>query len=160
VQLIGSGTILQQAILAADLLAEVGVAADIWSATSFGLLRRDMQDVERHNRLHPENLRTAYVADCFKDTAGPVISATDYLKSHADSIRSAINQPYYVLGTDGFGRSDTRAALRDFFEVDAKSIADTALQALYLQGDLELDAWQQARAKWSIKTDAANPITR
>jgi pyruvate dehydrogenase E1 component len=160
VQLIGSGTILQQAILAAELLAEVGVSADIWSAPSFGLLRRDIQDVERHNRLHPEDLRTAYVADCFKDAAGPVIAATDYLKSHADSIRSAISQPYHVLGTDGYGRSDTRAALRDFFEVDAKSIADTALQALYLQGDLELGSWQQARAKWSIKTDAANPITR
>ena len=151
---------LQQAVLAAELLSELDISADIWSATSFGLLRRDINDVERHNRLHPEDLRTTYVADCLKDAAGPVIAATDYLKSHADTIRCAITQPYFVLGTDGFGRSDTRAALRDFFEVDAKSIADTALQALYLQGEYDFDKWQQARKKWGVKLDVTNPITR
>src|SRR5258707_12847263 len=112
---------------------DFGVSADIWSVTSFNELRRDGNETVRWNLLHPEaEPRRAYVEQCLRDHAGPVIAATDYMKVYADQIRAYLPQPslYSVLGTDGFGRSDTRRALRGHFEVDRRYRAGAALQGV------------------------------
>jgi pyruvate dehydrogenase E1 component len=158
VRLVGSGAILTEVIKAAELLKAFNVDADIWSATSFNELRKDMETVKRHNRLHPDQQKLCYVEECFKDATTPIIAATDYIKMNANQIREAVHAPYYVLGTDGFGRSDTRAALRDFFEVDAKMIAYTALYALFESGKMDRDALLQAGKKLGIDTDRDEPI--
>ncbi len=120
VQLMGSGTILREVIAAAELLEkDFGVASDIWSVTSFTELRRDGMDCERWNMLHPEQkLRVSHAEQCMSGRSGPVIAATDYMRSFADQIRGFLPRHFKVLGTDGFGRSDTRKKLRRFFEVD------------------------------------------
>ncbi|MBI3067818.1 MAG: pyruvate dehydrogenase (acetyl-transferring), homodimeric type, partial [Betaproteobacteria bacterium] len=133
VQLLGSGTILREVIAAAELLEEdFGISSDIWSVTSFTLLRRDGLETSRWNMLHPEaEPRLSYVETCLKDRPGPVVAATDYVKIFADQIRAFSPTPHYLaLGTDGFGRSDTRKALRRFFEVDRHHVAVAALKAL------------------------------
>jgi len=160
VQLLGSGAILNEVIQAAAILEkEFHVSANVWSVTSFNELRKDMDTVDRENRLHPsEKRKLCYVEQCLKDNTVPVIAATDYMKLNANQIRSAIHTPYYVLGTDGFGRSDTRAALRDFFEVDAKMIAYTALYALFESGKLDQHALLDAQKKLNINADRAEPI--
>ena len=133
-QLLGSGTILREVLAAAELLEErFSIPADVWSVTSFSELRRDALDVERWNARHPEvEPRTSYVAACFADTgvAGPFVAATDYMKLVSDQIRQWVPGRYVTLGTDGFGRSDGREALRHHFEVDRKSIVIAALKAL------------------------------
>ncbi|MDQ4035371.1 MAG: pyruvate dehydrogenase (acetyl-transferring), homodimeric type, partial [Chloroflexota bacterium] len=136
VQILASGPILLQALRARDLLAEkYGVAADVWSATSFQQLRNDALDVERWNRLHPDaEQRVPYVRRCLDPTDGPIVAATDYMKAVPDMITRWIDRPYTVLGTDGFGRSDTRDALRAHFEVNAEHIAYAALHGLCLDG--------------------------
>ena len=107
------------------------VTSDIWSVTSFNELRRDGLAVERHNRMHPDKpAKQSYVSKMLADCKGPVIAATDYMRLFADQIRPYIDAPYVTLGTDGYGRSDTRAALRDYFGVDAAHIAAAALFAL------------------------------
>ncbi|OGT32359.1 MAG: pyruvate dehydrogenase (acetyl-transferring), homodimeric type [Gammaproteobacteria bacterium RIFCSPHIGHO2_02_FULL_39_13] len=160
IKLLGSGAILNEVIKAAAILEkEFKVIADIWSATSFNELRKDMESIARENRLHPDNKKLCYVEACFKNNSVPVIAATDYLKSNANQIREAIHAPYYVLGTDGFGRSDTREALRDFFEVDAKMIAYTALYALFEAGKIDKNALLSAQKKLNIDADRAEPIT-
>ena len=161
-QLMGSGTILREVIKAAEILeAEFNVAVNIWSATSFNELRKDIESVARYNNLHPEKRqRQSHAEMCLQGRSGPVIAATDYMKMYAEQIRSVIQQPYYVLGTDGFGRSDTRAALRDFFEVDAKMIVYTALQALYRQGTLDRKVVVEARKKLGIDPTRPDPISR
>ena len=138
VQLLGSGTILREVIAAAELLKkDFGVASDIWSVTSFNELRRDGLDCERWNRLHPEaKPHDSHVGKCLAGRGGPVIAATDYIKSYADQIRAFVPGHYVVLGTDGFGRSDTRKKLRHFFEVDRFHIAVAALKALSDEGTL------------------------
>ena len=141
VQLLGSGTILREVIAAAELLdKEFGVTADIWSCPSFTELRRDGFDAERHNRLHPEDKkpRVAHVTACLADRAGPAIAATDYVREFADQIRAFMpdGKRYTVLGTDGFGRSDTRANLRRFFEVDRFYIAHAAIATLAGEGKM------------------------
>src|SRR5688572_1208245 len=134
VQLMGSGTILREVIAGAELLEkDFGVSAEIWSVTSFNELRRDGIETERWNTLHPEaEPRRSYVEQCLRDHPGPVIAATDYMRTYADQIRPFLPQPadYNVLGTDGFGRSDTRKALRGYFEVDRRYVAVAALKAL------------------------------
>ncbi|MDK4538281.1 pyruvate dehydrogenase (acetyl-transferring), homodimeric type, partial [Kingella kingae] len=135
VQLMGSGVILEEVIHAADLLkADFGVDADVWSCTSFNLLHRDAMEVERYNRLHPTGeQKVSFVAQQLKGHQGPVVAATDYIRSFANRIREAIpaeNGEYVVLGTDGFGRSDSRANLRSFFEVDRYHVAVAALNAV------------------------------
>jgi len=132
VQLLGSGAILGEVLAAADLLAEdFDVIADVWSVTSFTELRRDGIEVERWNMLHPlEALRQPYVSQCLSEQDGPVVAATDYIRAFADQIRQWVPGPYRVLGTDGFGRSDTRAALRRFFEVDRHYVTVAALREL------------------------------
>jgi pyruvate dehydrogenase E1 component len=131
VQLLGSGTILREALAAAELLEhEYDIAADVWSVTSFTELRRDGIACERWNLEHPENPRQNWVAQCLAGAPGPVVAASDYVRAVADLIRNWVPGTYLTLGTDGFGRSDTRAALRRYFEVDAQSIARTAARAL------------------------------
>ena len=138
VQLLGSGAILRESLAAADILEnDFGVSADVWSVTSFNELRRDGLAVERHNRLDPDGeRRTPYVTRALSGRDGPFVATTDYMRAYADQIRAFVPGPYWVLGTDGFGRSDTRAKLREFFEIDRKHIVHTALKGLADEGRL------------------------
>ena len=157
VQLMGSGTILQEVIAGAELLkADFGVEADIWSCPSFNLLHRDAIEAERFNRLNPlETAKVPFVTSQLQGHDGPVIAATDYIRSYADRIRAYIPNDYHVLGTDGFGRSDSRANLRSFFEVDRYNVAVAALSALAEQGKVSKETVQQAIEKYGIKADSA-----
>jgi pyruvate dehydrogenase E1 component len=162
VQLLGSGTILNEALAAADLLAEdFGVAADVWSCPSFTELRRDGLAVQRWNLLHPnEEPRRSYVAQCLEGRPeGPVIATTDYLKTYADQIREFVPRRYRVLGTDGFGRSDYRRKLRQFFEVDRHFTAVAALGALAEQGTVPASLAAEAIAKYGIDPEKLDPTT-
>ena len=160
VQLLGSGTILREAIAAAELLdKDFGVTADIWSCPSFTELRRDGFDVERWNRLNPEakTPRKAYVTECLEGRQGPAIAATDYVRAFADQIRAFVPMKYTVLGTDGFGRSDTRANLRRFFEVDRYYIAHAAIAALAAEGKMNGKDVARAIKQYKIDVDKSNP---
>ena len=159
VQLLGAGTILREVLAAADLLeSDWNVGADVWSVTSFTELRRDGIGVERHNRLHPVgNQKHSWVERCLEKTAGPVIAASDYMRTVADLIRNWVPRRYVALGTDGFGRSDTRERLRDFFEVDRRHVAVAALKALADEGVIDAKTVQQAIEKYAIGTDRTNP---
>jgi pyruvate dehydrogenase E1 component len=163
VQLMGSGTILREVIAAADLLKnDWGIAADVWSAPSFTLLARDGQDAERWNTLHPsEQPRLPYVTQCLLDTTGPIVVSTDYMRLFADQIRAFIprERSYKVLGTDGFGRSDTRAKLREFFEVNRYFVTIAALRSLADEGALSASVVKQAIDKYGINPDKPNPAT-
>ncbi|MGQ0653405.1 MAG: pyruvate dehydrogenase (acetyl-transferring), homodimeric type [Betaproteobacteria bacterium] len=164
VQLLGSGTILREVLAAADLLeAEWGVAADVWSATSFTELRREGLAAERWNLLHPEGKqRVSYVEKMLHDRpAGPVVAASDYMKVFADQIRPFVpkDRVYRVLGTDGFGRSDSRAKLRHFFEVNRAFVVIAALRALADQGEGKTKAAADAIRKYGIDPEKADPAT-
>jgi pyruvate dehydrogenase E1 component len=160
VQLLGSGAILNEVSAATELLQnDFGVTADVWSVTSFIELRREGLECERWNRLHPESEpRISYVTSCLKDRKGPVIAATDYMKTFADQIRGFVPGRYVVLGTDGFGRSDTRAQLRKFFEVDRHSIAIAALKSLADEGALPASRVAEAIKKFGIDPEKPNPV--
>jgi pyruvate dehydrogenase E1 component len=157
----GSGTILREVLAAADLLeADFGVAADVWSVTSFTELRRDGIEIERWNTLHPlEPARGAYVASCLDGHPGPVVASTDYVRAVADQIRAWVPRDYRVLGTDGFGRSDYRRNLRSFFEVDRRYVAVTALKALADAGEIELARVAEAIARYEIDADTPIPTS-
>ena len=159
VQLLGSGTILREVLAAADLLRdEFGVDADVWSATSFNELRREGLTTSRWNMLHPEETpRVSYVEQCLGGTKGPVIASTDYVKSYADQIREFIPASYTVLGTDGFGRSDSRERLRHFFEVDRYFVVLAALTALVKDNVLPPSVVSEAIKKFNINPDKPNP---
>jgi len=159
VQLLGSGTILREAIAAADLLKkDFGVTADIWSVTSFNELRREGLSVHRWNMLHPEDTpKRSHVESCLHGTKGPVIAATDYMKTYADQIREFIPKTYTVLGTDGFGRSDTRARLRNFFEVDRHYIVVAALSSLVQDNVIEATQVAKAMDAYDINPDKPDP---
>ena len=158
VQLLGSGTILREVIAAADLLAEFGVSADIWSCPSFTELRREGLAAERWSLLHPDQpARQSYVAQCLDGREGPAVAATDYMKSFAEQIRPFIGRCYHVLGTDGFGRSDYRRMLRAFFEVDRRYIALAALKALADEGKLDAAVLVQALRKFEIDPEKPDP---
>ena len=161
VQLMGSGTILREVIAAADLLEkDFGVGADVWSVTSFNELRREGMDCERWNMLHPETpRRESYVEQCLIGRNGPVIAATDYIKAYADQIRPYVPGRYKVLGTDGFGRSDTRKKLRQFFEVDRYYVAVAALKALADEGSVSAKEVSKAIKLYNINPDKPNPVT-
>jgi len=138
-----------------------GVEADLWSCPSFTQLARDGQECERWNRLHPDSKpKQPHVSKLLEKAKGPVIAATDYMRLFADQIRPYISQPYRVLGTDGFGRSDTRENLRKFFEVDRYHITVAALYSLVEQGDLDAKKIEVALAKYNIDTDVDAPWTR
>ncbi|MEM9532748.1 MAG: pyruvate dehydrogenase (acetyl-transferring), homodimeric type, partial [Pseudomonadota bacterium] len=160
-QLLGSGTILRECLAAADLLAaDFDIHCDVWSATSFNELRREGVATTRHNRLNPAGKpQKTYVAQCLDDTAGPVIAATDYVRAYADQIREFVPRDYHVLGTDGFGRSDTRAQLRAFFEVDRYHVAYTTVHALHAAGEVPKRTLTAARKKYAIDGDKPNPVT-
>ena len=159
VQLLGSGTILREVIAAADLLEQdFGVAADIWSCPSFNELRRDGMAAERWNLLHPEQApRKSYVEQCLAGRKGPVIASTDYMRAFAEQIRPYIPTRFVCLGTDGFGRSDYRKALRRFFEVDRHYVAVAALKALADDGALPIQKVTDAIAKYGIDVERAPP---
>ncbi|KRA53894.1 pyruvate dehydrogenase [Pseudoxanthomonas sp. Root65] len=161
VQLLGSGTILREAIAAAELLdKDFGVTADIWSCPSFNELRRDGFDAERWNRLNPEakSPRKAYVTELLEGRQGPVIAATDYVRAYSDQIRAFVPASYTVLGTDGFGRSDTRANLRRHFEVDRYYIAHAAIAALAKEGKMTAKDVSRAIKQYKIDVEKANPV--
>lgn len=160
VQLMGSGTILREVIAAADLLEEDwSVDADIWSATSFNELTREAQAADRWNRLHPlEDEKTSHVEQCLKGRRGPVIAATDYIRNYADQIRKWVPVRYEVLGTDGFGRSDTRQQLRKHFEVNKYHVVIAALKALADEGQLPAGKVAEAIKKYGIDPEKINPL--
>ena len=161
IQLLGSGTILREIIAGADLLKEdFGVDADIWSVTSFNELRREGLDVDRWNMLHPNDKpRECYVTQCLGNSKGPIIAATDYMKIYADQIRNFIPGRYEVLGTDGYGRSDTRKKLREFFEVNRYYVCIAALKSLADEGMIDLEKVDEAIKKYDINPDKPNPVT-
>jgi len=158
VRLLGSGTILREVEAAADLLhSRWGIGADVFSVTSYNELAREAHDVGRWNLLHPEQTpRVSHVQQLLSGSK-PVISSSDYMRSVADQIRSAIAADYHVLGTDGFGRSDRRDRLRDFFEIDRRYVALAALNALVQQQSLSVEVAVQARTEFAIDPDKPNP---
>ena len=162
-QLMGSGTILREVIAAAALLeSDWDVAADVWSAPSFTLLARDGQDVERWNMLHPgDTPRVAHVTQSLHDSTGPIVVATDYVRTFAEQVRAFMpaDRIYKVLGTDGFGRSDSRAKLREFFEVSRYFVTVATLKALADEGQIEASVVTAAIAKYGINPEKINPVT-
>jgi pyruvate dehydrogenase E1 component len=161
VQLMGSGVILREVIAAAELLEkDWGVSADVWSATSFTELRREGLDCERWNMLNPEKTQKInYVAQCLKGASGPVIASTDYMKSFAEQIQRFVPNKFVALGTDGFGRSDSREALRDFFEVNRYYVVVAALKALSDEGKLPAAKVAEAVKKYKLNGNKPNPTS-
>ena len=164
VQLLGSGTILREVIAAAELLkSDWGISADVWSAPSLTLAAREGHDTERWNLLHPTDAqRVPYVTQCLQGTSGPIVAATDYMRAFSEQIRAFIpkGRNYTTLGTDGFGRSDTRKKLREFFEVNRYYVAVAALKGLADEGAISGSVVVQAIAKYGIDTNKLNPVTQ
>jgi pyruvate dehydrogenase E1 component len=159
-QLIGSGAILNEVVAAQELLEKYGVAADVWSATSYNELYRNAHRAERWNLLHPGDApRVPHVAACLADTEGIIVAASDYLKSQPDMIARFVGRPMVTLGTDGFGRSEDRASLRNFFEVDARHVAANTLSALARDSRIDAKVVKQAFKDLEIDPDKANPAT-
>jgi pyruvate dehydrogenase E1 component len=161
VELMGSGVILREVIAAAELLEkDWGVSANVWSATSFTELRREGLDCQRWNMLNPEKKqKVSYVAQCLKDSTGPVIASTDYMKSFAEQIAPFVPRKFVALGTDGYGRSDSREALRDFFEVNRYYVTVAALKALSDEGKLPTAKVAEAVKKYQLNPNKPNPVT-
>jgi len=161
VQLMGSGTILREVLHAAKLLSDgFGVPSDVWSVTSFNELRRDALAAERWNQLHPEEQpRTSYLQQKLANRKGPYVAATDYMKIVPDQVQRWIPGQYVTLGTDGYGRSDGRAALRQHFEVDRRYITVAALKALADEGMLDQKTVAQAIKKFGIDPEKPDPVT-
>ncbi|MFO7306836.1 MAG: pyruvate dehydrogenase (acetyl-transferring), homodimeric type [Gammaproteobacteria bacterium] len=162
VNLLGSGTILREVIFASEILEkEYGVQSDVFSVTSFSELRREALDVERYNLLHPgEPPKTPYVRECFGNRKGPFVAATDYVKMVPDQIRQWVPGRYIVLGTDGYGRSDSRAQLRKHFEVDRYYVTVAALKALADEGKIDVATVKEAMKKFGIDPNKPNPVTQ
>jgi len=161
VQLMGSGTILREVIIAAQMLEEdYSITSDVWSVTSFNELRRDGLATERYNALHPQDKpQESFVMTQLKGRQGPVVAATDYMRIYADQIRPFVPNQYVTLGTDGYGRSDTRERLRHFFEVDAKFIVLAALNALVAEGSITKAKVVDAIKRYNINPDKLDPVT-
>ena len=161
VQLMGSGVILREVIAAGELLEkDWGVSADVWSVTSFTELRREGIDAERQNLLNPEaKSRLSYVAQCLENAEGPVVASTDYMRSFADQIQNFVPQRFVALGTDGYGRSDSREALRSFFEVDRYYVVLAALKALADDGKLPASKAAEAIKQYKLDANKPNPTT-
>ena len=161
VQLMGSGSILREVEAAAELLREdFGISSDVWSVTSFNELRRDGIDAERFNLLHPlEKQRESFVAQNLAGHEGPVVASTDYIRTFADQIRPYVDRRFVALGTDGFGRSDMRKKLREFFEVDRHYVTLAALKALADDGTIDRKIVAQAIEKYQIDPNKPNPVT-
>ena len=161
VQLLGSGTILREVMAAADLLRDdFKVNADLWSATSFNELRRDGMSAERWSLLHPTKpRRKSYLETVLEAHPGPVVAATDYMRAFADQVRNQIPRRYITLGTDGFGRSDYRVKLRQFFEVNRYYVTVAALKALADDGEIKAEVVEQAIRKYGLDTERPAPWT-
>jgi pyruvate dehydrogenase E1 component len=159
VQLFGSGPILNEALRAQSILAErYGVAADVWSVTSYNELRREALGVERWNRLHPGELaRTPYIVEALRGADGPIVAASDYMKVVADQLAPWLSGRMETLGTDGFGRSDNRQYLRKHFEIDAESIAAAALSRLAREGRFDAQKARAAFADLAVETETIDP---
>jgi pyruvate dehydrogenase E1 component len=160
-QLFGSGAILREALQAQEMLeTKFGVAADVWSVTSYKALYTDGNEVERLNRLHPgEKPRVPYITECLADAPGVLVAASDYLKALPNMVSKWMPQRLASLGTDGFGRSEGRASLRDFFEVDARFITLATLHELYSDGKIERSVVDKAVKELGINPDKSNPVT-
>jgi pyruvate dehydrogenase E1 component len=161
IQLLGAGTILRETLAAADILKrEFKIDADVWSVTSFNELRRDGIDKERWNLMHPDKPRKiSYVEEQLAPTKGPIVAASDYMRTVADQIRPYVPRSYSVLGADGFGRSDRRSELRRFFEVDRNYITLAALKALADAGEIPVKVVAEAVKKLGIDPEKPNPLT-
>jgi pyruvate dehydrogenase E1 component len=161
VQLMGSGTILREVMFAAEMLKkDWGVSADVWSCPSFNELRREGLAASRWNLMHPtEKPRVPYVEQCLAGTKGPVIASTDYMRTFADQIREFVPRRYKVLGTDGFGRSDSRENLRRFFEVNRFYVVVAALKALAEDGEIANTKVVEAIRKYGLDTEKPAPWT-
>ena len=159
VQMLGSGSILREVIKAAETLSkDYGVDCNVWSATSFNELKKDGMEVERRNLLNPkEKPKKSYVQKCLDSQEGIIFAASDYIRSHTDQIRPYLNKPFYTLGTDGFGRSDTRKELRKFFEVDKKHIVTYTLSALAKEQLMASEHAEKAIKKYNIKKTKVFP---
>jgi pyruvate dehydrogenase E1 component len=159
-QLIGSGTILREVEAAAEMLEkDWKVSANVWSATSINQLARDGMEVDRYNRLHPQaTKKRSYVAECLDEQAGVVVASTDYIRLYAEQLRPWIKAPYTILGTDGFGRSDTRQQLRSFFEVDRYHVVVATLSTLADDDQITYDVVESAIKKYNINADALIPV--
>lgn len=156
----GSGTILQEVRRAAEILKkDFKVSATVYSATSFNELARDGLDTERYNMLNPtKKEKQAFITSVLESGKGPVIAATDYVKLYADQVRAWVPGPYRVLGTDGFGRSDSRENLRRHFEVNAEYIVVAALAELAKAGDIDKQVVVKAIKDFGLDTDKMNPL--
>ena len=158
VTLIGSGSILNESIKAQKILDSFGISSDVWSATSFNMLRKDGMEKERFNEMNPTSeQKISYVEECLPSSETPVIAATDYMRAYPEQIRSFIKAPYYTLGTDGYGRSDSRQKLREFFEVDATNIARLAIYSLFLKGDISKKEITSLYKKLKVDPSKPNP---
>ncbi|MGB2691299.1 MAG: pyruvate dehydrogenase (acetyl-transferring), homodimeric type, partial [Thermodesulfobacteriota bacterium] len=159
-QLFGSGTILNEVLKAQEVLGEkYGIAADVWSVTSYKELYRDGLDKERWNMLHPSEIkRTPYITECVKDAQGVFVAASDYVMALPDSISQWLPRPLVSLGTDGFGRSASRKDLRDFFEVDWRYITLAVLASLTWQKEIDPGIVEKAIKEMGINPSKANPL--
>ena len=156
--LVGSGSILNESIKAQEILGSLGISSDVWSATSFNMLRKDGIEKQRFNELNPSSSpKITYVEECLPDAAIPVIAATDYMRAYPEQIRSYIIGPFYTLGTDGYGRSDSRQKLREFFEVDANNIARMAAYALFKNQTITKAAISKIYKKLKVDPRKPNP---
>tara|TARA_B110000196_G_scaffold298005_1_gene289542 strand:- start:201 stop:794 length:594 start_codon:yes stop_codon:yes gene_type:complete len=161
VQLLGSGTILREMISAAQILStEYNIDSDVWSVTSFNELRKDGMDIERKNLLNPSIIpEKSYVEECLSKRDGPIIAASDYMRSFADQIRPYTSKSFYSFGTDGYGRSDSRKNLRKFFEVDKEHIVTYTLSALAKEQLIPSTYAEQAMKKYKIDKTKPLPTT-
>ena len=156
-KLVGSGAILNESIKAKEMLKEFDICAEVWSATSFNLLRKDGMETERENIMNPLSKRETYLNKVFNDSKVPVVASTDYMRAYPEQIRPYVSSDYYVLGTDGFGRSDSRQRLREFFEVDAKTIVQTTIYALFKSGTIAKKELNTIYKELGVKKDKPNP---
>jgi len=158
VRLLGSGSIINEVIQARDLLQDFKIDAEIWSVTSFNLLRKDGMETDRKNLLNPsDEPRPAFVEEKFIDNPLPVVAATDYVRAYAEQIRPWVKNQYLTLGTDGYGRSDSREKLREFFEVNAASVAKSAVFGLYKEGSLSKAELENIYKKLGNDSSKPNP---
>jgi len=158
VSLIGSGSILNESIKAQGILDSFGIESDVWSATSFNMLRKDGMEKQRFNELNPSSSpKLTYVEECLPDENIPVIATTDYIRAYPEQIRSFVKAPFYTLGTDGYGRSDSRKKLREFFEIDANNIARIAVYSLYQNGALTKKEVSKLYKKLQVDSKKPNP---
>jgi pyruvate dehydrogenase E1 component len=158
IRLLGSGAILNESIKAAEILSGFGIKSEVWSVSSFNMLRKDGMEVENENIKNASNkAKESFVAKSFSEHDIPTVASTDYMRAYSEQIRPYINSSYYTLGTDGFGRSDSRAKLREFFEVDAKSIVMTAVYALNKEGQLDKKELQKIYKEIKVNKNKISP---